>query len=697
MDMSKKVTKRIPARTGAARPPETPSRGALSSFEQFENALEELGYAPVVSRAGKGTALCPAHDDHDPSLSFQKGDVQPVVAICRSQGCSWADITTALGFSGDGDGAEYEYLDTERVLAYVVRRLPDKVGFPVFRPVDGQLVPGLGEVTKILYRLPDVIEAVEAREVVYVVEGEQDADSVSAQGVCATTNPFGAGKWDDSFSDVLAGAEVRVIIDDDPAGYRHGAVVVASLDGVAKSVAVFKAAEGNDATDHLDAGLSLDDLVPVPVEDLAEAPPVELPVGYRLWSPEDDGHRRPTLDSDALHGLLGDAVAVFEEDSEVDPVAVLVQLLAVGGAILGRDCWVQIGSTRHHGNLFVCLVGGTSTGRKGMALDNVLQFSRLVDPDFVASNFTSGLGSGEVLVQLVRDDEMDEDGELVARGVDDKRLVVKGAEFSTILTVAQRDGQILSGVLREAFDAGVLRNLTKQSRATATGATISVIGHITPHELLRRLDQTEKANGFANRFGFFYTERRRLVPSPRPIDDEDLEHIARDLAKALEEAIEDGGPWRRSQDAERLWETIYPELTTPPPGMLEELLARGAPIVMRLALVFACADPNSTLGEINVDHLRAALALWRYSAETVEHVFGDSQGDADADQLLKAIRMAGRDGLSFTEQSKQFSGHREKKSLQRVRQQLEDRKLIATGQAGNGSVSVAISPVGAST
>src|SRR5271169_2337468 len=68
-------------------------------------------------------------------------------------------------------------------------------------------------------------------------------------------------------------------------------------------------------------------------------------------------------------------------------------------------------------------------------------------------------------------------------GVAEKRLMIVESEFAGALTVARRDGNILSRVLRDAWDRGDLATLTKSSPARATGAHLSLIGHITAEEL----------------------------------------------------------------------------------------------------------------------------------------------------------------------------------------------------------------------
>ena len=74
------------------------------------------------------------------------------------------------------------------------------------------------------------------------------------------------------------------------------------------------------------------------------------------------------------------------------------------------------------------------------------------------------------------------------------------SEFASVLRVSGRDGNTLSPVMRNAWDSGNLRILTKNNPVQASEAHISIIGHITRDELLRYMDNTEAANGFANRF-----------------------------------------------------------------------------------------------------------------------------------------------------------------------------------------------------
>jgi Protein of unknown function (DUF3987) len=98
---------------------------------------------------------------------------------------------------------------------------------------------------------------------------------------------------------------------------------------------------------------------------------------------------------------------------------------------------------------------------------------------------------------------------MVDPGVPDKRLLVVEPELASVLEQTRPEGNTLSATLRQAWDGGKLDTLVKNCRATATEVHVSVIGHITPEELRRKLTATEQANGFANRFLWIYARRSK--------------------------------------------------------------------------------------------------------------------------------------------------------------------------------------------
>ena len=112
-----------------------------------------------------------------------------------------------------------------------------------------------------LYRLPAVLRAVKQGETIYICEGEKDVHAAEDAGAVATTNPMGAGKWRDEFSECLRGAARVVIVNDrDDPGRAHAASVGRSLSGKVGRITYARPVEGKDLSDHVEHGYGLTDL-----------------------------------------------------------------------------------------------------------------------------------------------------------------------------------------------------------------------------------------------------------------------------------------------------------------------------------------------------------------------------------------------------------------------------------------------------
>jgi hypothetical protein len=230
-------------------------------------------------------------------------------------------------------------------------------------------------------------------------------------------------------------------------------------------------------------------------------------------------------------------------------------------------------------------------------------------------------------------------------------------EFGSPLRIMERDGNTLSGTLRQAWDSGTLRILSKNSPAVATGAHISIIGHISVDELRQQLTRIEIANGFANRFLWFCVKRSKALP-----DGGDLGDSVEPLIDQLRGAVEFAGlvdDLHRDDEARTLWHEVYPALSDGRPGLIGTVTARAAAQVTRLQCIYALLDGSPI---INVQHLRAALAVWRYVEESVRFIFGSALGNPIADRLLDALR-AGSTGLTRTEIRDVFKRHAQESDI----------------------------------
>lgn len=388
----------------------------------------------------------------------------------------------------------------------------------------------------------------------------------------------------------------------------------------------------------------------------------------------------PELRAEALHGLAGDVVRILDPHTEADPAAVLVTFLVAFGAAVNGPHAIADGA-EHPPRLFGVLVGATSRGRKGTAWANVRRLLAQADPGFTADRILGGLASGEGLIAAVSDGMRDKDDNLVG-GVTDKRLLVYEPEFSRVLKVCARESSTLSALLRDAWDRGDLRVMTRKDPLRATGAHVCLLAHVTVDELRRSLLESDAANGYGNRHLFIASRRSKRLPAGGNLDDQEVHALGVKVRKALERARV-VGILRRSPEAEALWESIYMAIDDEVDGMVGALTARAEAQMLRLSVVYALMDGSPVIA---VPHLQAAQAVWDYSEATIRYVYGDTVGDEVADRLLAAVRVAGDEGLDRQAQRDVFTRNVPAPRVAVARQALERKGLVVTRseQAPNG-------------
>lgn len=239
------------------------------------------------SGSGEYVCKCPAHDDRTASLCVRDGD-KGIVLKCQA-GCSTEAVLASMGLKmadlfreplpagqrrrglarGADDSAAaqrtsdpcasapaprapdrkaeataslrficaYDYRDEGgKLLFQACRYMDDATGKKTFRlrQPDATARSGWKYSRKgarlVVYRLPELLEAIRQRAPIYVVEGEKDADRMAAMGRAATTNAMGAGKWLEEYGAFFDGAEhVYIIPDNDDVGREHARAVAANL------------------------------------------------------------------------------------------------------------------------------------------------------------------------------------------------------------------------------------------------------------------------------------------------------------------------------------------------------------------------------------------------------------------------------------------------------------------------------------
>lgn len=92
---------------------------------------------------------------------------------------------------------------------------------------------------RVLYRLPQVLAAIQAGQRINFFEGEKAVETaVEHLGLESTCNPMGAGKWDEGYTESLRDADLLIVPDLDPEGLNHADIVASSAILVARRVRV---------------------------------------------------------------------------------------------------------------------------------------------------------------------------------------------------------------------------------------------------------------------------------------------------------------------------------------------------------------------------------------------------------------------------------------------------------------------------
>jgi len=354
----------------------------------------------------------------------------------------------------------------------------------------------------------------------------------------------------------------------------------------------------------------------------------------------------PVLDSKALYGFAKRFVELATRNSEADPAAVLITFLVRFAVEVGSNVYMMVGDTRHYARIFAVIVGSSSKSRKGTSARPI---DRLFD--FSTTRSSPGpLSSGEGIIYAVRDATPGKGGKKGDPGVKDKRLYIIDEELSSALACTKREGNTLSSIIRSAWDKGNLDPLTKTSKITATGAHIGIISHITLYELKLKMRDTEAFNGFANRFLWVHSSRKKKVPLPSPMPADELKVLQRELRSILEK-VDPDSPIQLSTAAETLWTQYYDELSKAYPGLVGCVINRAEAQVLRIAMIYCLLDGSSV---IEVNHLEAALAVWDYCKKSAIKIFGGRERDPISQKIVKFLKTGPK---TKTEIHNKFSNH----------------------------------------
>jgi hypothetical protein len=360
-------------------------------------------------------------------------------------------------------------------------------------------------------------------------------------------------------------------------------------------------------------------------EDFERESEKEFPV-YIL--PKQPG---PAWDDSILYGPAGELIRKASQFNESHPAGMLVDLLVSIGSIIGRGPYFTISSTQHYTNEFMARVGDSSKSRKGTGRDVIDAVVKLVDSNWYSNRIASGFGSGEAIVNQVRDPIVEKKlnhrtgtwDTLTTPGIDDKRLCIREGELASVFVLAGKPESRADLVIRDAWDSKPLRNLVKgksrdglSNSAKCEEPHISISGDTTISELRQKMPTGAYDNGFGNRFIYVYVYRVKDCPQGSPPLDWAQEtlyfHKVIQFAKNVKHVS-------MSKQARDWWNYHYSELEhNGPGGLAGKMTTRAAAHLRRLAMLYALIDLSD---RIELKHFQAAEKLWRYCEESAMFIF----------------------------------------------------------------------------
>ncbi len=219
---------------------------------------------------------CPAHDDESPSFSVGEAADGKILLKCFS-GCSVEDICRSLNIEvAELFGTpKNERRETKRI----VYSYKDEEGQELYRKVriepgfngkakdffcehteNGQTIKNLKGCRKVLYRLPELLNAISNKKPIFLVEGEKDADKLLECGLPATTS-IDSLSWPDEFTEFLKDADIVILYDMDKTGFERRDLLCQRLSGRVRRLWVvtlpgleYQESHGKDISDWLASG-----------------------------------------------------------------------------------------------------------------------------------------------------------------------------------------------------------------------------------------------------------------------------------------------------------------------------------------------------------------------------------------------------------------------------------------------------------
>jgi hypothetical protein len=640
--------------------------------------------------SGNGySACCPAHDDHNPSLSVSEGEDGRVLLKCFA-GCPAENVVNALGLqmadlfptcqaasmpftsrqetstfatadeavAAHGYGKpdhQWSYFDAEGTeVGRTIRwnKPGDKVVRPIARGPNGWTLTG-SPAPRPLFNLSKLLA--DPATNVFVVEGEKCADALTSLGLLATTSAFGSSAARQTDWSPLAGRDVIILPDNDEGGTKYAEEVSAMIRDLGATVRIVTFDDlppGGDVADLFAKCSDESDRTALRgrIVSLADvAKPLEF---HNTPTPETESDGYVPFPVTALPKPVADFVHEAAASVGVDAAYVALPVLTLLGAAIGNTRHLRVKAGHDvPAILWTGIVGLSGTGKSPalkIAMKAAYAHEARLRKQQQGGRFVVVDTTTEALAELMATNP---------RGlfcVNDELAGWLGS-IDRYKTQKQRCSAEQAFLL-SAFDGdshSIDRRTGQNRHLHIPRASLWVTGGIQPGVLANFMGKAEREAGLLARL---------LLASPptRPLTYSDDE-VSSVTAARFEEvvsrlfALEGEETVLLSEEAKRLWITFHNQTAREAARLPPDLAAawiKSAGTALRIALIVYLASPSGNA--VSVDTMRQAITLTEWFKNEYERTyrslgFGASrsgQAPAEPDTELKAWIEKQPDGVA---------------------------------------------------
>ncbi len=634
----------------------------INSLDDFLSLLDGVKNL----KGNEYQAKCPAHDDHNPSLSVTERNDR-ILVHCHA-GCKTREILRALNlqdkdlFLDTGDKPTrsdivqtYDYTDESGQLLFQVCRTEDK-SFPQRRPSEdgdgwtwGLKDKDTGEyvVEPRLYNLPEIKKAIQEDRYVFLTEGEKDVDNLSKIDLVATCNPMGAGNWRKNYTETLAGANVVILPDNDEEGREHAFNVAKALGGKAESVKILEFPDlphKGDVSDWLKtASLPEKQLKKLVKEKAIDASNFQMKLNLDQESKDQKKKRKggrkaeyieltEDIDLEDLSGppsfpgqILGDDplgkyTTWTAKNTETPGAFAFAAFKNQLGLAIGRNVRIFYGQSYHSPIFYDALIGKSAFSRKSTAIKaayNIINKATSTDRERDVFVTIPGIGSAEGVLERI-------EGSAESVAGDYPKALIKLEELSVLTDrMNQKSTQSLISRFIELWDLpDKITNPTRSDPIELERPTVSFLAGSTVENVKESFDDRTIMGGFYNRFCWWAADEDKRIPRPEGMDQSLENELVKDTKEVIgtAKAIGDrGNEFTFTEESGQLFDDWYNEFRDRVEGSDKTgaPIARTPELVIRHALLFSLLEGES---ELTKTALLKAIQVGKYLRKSAYHV-----------------------------------------------------------------------------